>query len=162
MPLRNRRCRWRDLAQERSGSASISSLLLLLLLCRELSLLLEMELSELKLLLLPPVLRQLVLLLPYMLVSCQSSLLVALWHLMLVLRWNHCSLRRTMLLYLAIVYLRAPESLRPRERGVALLPSALHFLECSSICSLLEARLLLLLQYLLTCNLRSAVCCLLR
>jgi hypothetical protein len=97
-------------------------LLLLLLLCGELSLLLEMELSKLNLLLLPSVMRQLLFLLLYMLVSCHRSLLMVLRHLlMLVLRRYHRALWWAMLLYLIVVNLRASKGLRTRQWGVALL-----------------------------------------
>ena len=110
------------MAKKRHGNTSISSLLLLLL-CGELSLLLEMKLSKLHLLLLPSVVRQLQLLLPDVLISRHCSLLMIRWNLLaFVLRRNHCALRGTVLLYLIIMYLRAPEGLGPRERRVALLP----------------------------------------
>jgi hypothetical protein len=112
MPLRNRRRRGRWLAQWRSGHASISNLLLLLLLYGELRLLLEMELSKLDLLLLPSMMCQLLLLLPYMLVSGHGSLLMVLWHLLTLLLWRyHCTLWRTVLLYLIVVYLGASKGL---------------------------------------------------
>ena len=132
---------------------------MLLLLCGELRLLLEMKLSKLDLLLLPSMMRQLLLLLPNVLVSCHGSLLMVLWQqLKIVLRRYHRALWRTMLLYLIVMYLGASKGLGTRQRRLALLTKALSFLLRRSICTLLESRLLSPLQCLLVCSLRSAIC----
>ena len=61
-----------------------------------------------------------------------------------------CALRWIMMLYLIIVYLGAPKSLRPRKRGMPRLLQALSLLLCSAISAMLQPKILLSVQCLLT------------